>query len=198
MSAGKIILVTGGTRSGKSEFAELYCNKLGREVLYIATAAVFDGEMAKRVEKHRVRRPSCWKTIEEQFDVAAVIQGHGEDDRIILLDCLTFLITNHLLREELPEDEEVYQELEKNIINQITALLRAAREKKSTMVVVSNESGLGLIPPDRLSRKYQELVGLANQYVAREADEVYLVMAGLPIEIKGNGVEIIQKIRGEV
>ncbi len=195
MEKGSLVLVTGGTRSGKSEFAELLTESYDKPVVYIATATVKDAEMEMRVQIHRSRRPGNWRTLEEPLDVSAAIKGYGTNENVVMLDCMTFLITNLMFRQELPEDEVLFKKLEEEILLEISHIVTAAREQGTTLVVVSNESGLGLIPPDRLTRKYQELVGRANQIIAKDADLVYLVVAGLPVEIKKNAQIILNQYR---
>lgn len=191
---GEIILVTGGTRSGKSQFAEALVAGLGKPVVYIATALVKDPEMEMRVKIHRARRPASWLNVEEPFNVADAVRREGKPGNVILLDCLTFLLVNLMFRQELPEHEEEFKAEEERMLRQISEIVAAARETGTTLVVVSNESGLGLIPADRLSRKYQEIVGRANQIMAGAADRVYLVIAGIPVEIKEMGNKILNEI----
>ncbi len=193
---GKLIFVTGGVRSGKSSFAERITSQLGAKVTYVATAQAFDEEMEHRIELHRSRRPADWLTVEEPLNAAGVITEYGSKSDVIMLDCLTMLLSNLMFAEEQRtgrtlEDEfkkgsrkNFQQDFQKRILDEIGAVARAAREAPAHVVVVSNEVGLTLVSDNYLGRQYQELVGLANQIAAGQADEVYLVVAGYPLELK--------------
>ncbi|NLI12677.1 bifunctional adenosylcobinamide kinase/adenosylcobinamide-phosphate guanylyltransferase [Pelotomaculum propionicicum] len=169
---GKLILVLGGSRSGKSEFAEKIAGKLGGRVTYIATAAVNDSEMAERVRLHRTRRPEHWVTVEEEKDVAGVVRK-GCEGEVFLLDCVTVWLTNLMLDSEQQDYimEKVYQ-------------LADSVDNGANLILVSNEVGLGLVPEYPLGRLFRDLAGKANQALAAKADQVYFVVAGLPMEIK--------------
>lgn len=194
MFKGKIVLVTGGVRSGKSRFAEDLTASFGLPVVYIATATVMDSEMEMRVKIHQQRRPESWETVEEPIEVIKAIASKGSPDKVLMIDCLTLWITNLMFRQELPEDEEAFKKIEEEILDMVRRAAETARQINANMVIVSNESGLGLIPPDRLSRKYQEIVGRANETVAKAADEVYLVVSGIPVEIKEMSKKIYDKM----
>jgi len=186
---GKLILVLGGVRSGKSTYAQ----KLAREiaagsgrVAYVATGVACDDEMRARLEQHRRSRPPVWATIEAPTEVAQVIQRAGEEYAVMIVDCLTTLMTNWLAeRGQLEEPTESMVELEKVILGRVEDLVRAAREARATVIVVSNEVGLGVVPSFKAGRVFRDLAGLANQFIAREADEVYVMWAGIPQKIKG-------------
>lgn len=179
MSKGKLILVLGGTRSGKSYFAERMAESLGERVVYLATAAVLDEEMALRVVNHRQRRPDKWQTREESIRVVDQVEGLSGDFDVILLDCLTLWLTNLLLDDTFSGPEkEIY------IVNQVEQLARTCVHSKAHVIIVSNEVGHGLVPDNSLGRAFRDLSGQANQIIAKNADEVYWVVAGLPLEIK--------------
>lgn len=164
------MLVTGGARAGKSRFAQALAQRLGGDgVSFLATAEPLDEEMRERILQHRRERPSAWETLEVPLEVPQALRraGHG----VVLLDCLTLWVSNLLLR-----GREVREEVER--------LLEAARGSGKTLVVVSNEVGMGLVPENPLGRRYRDLLGAANQRLAQEAQEVYLVVAGLPLRLK--------------
>lgn len=199
---GKLIFVTGGTRSGKSTFAEEVTAALGSNITYIATARASDGEMAERIALHRQRRPDNWRTVEEPEQVKAVVEYWGERSDAILLDCLTLHISNLLLAGETEagnsegdtgsvDGRKRAEKLDRYILQAAEQIAAAAKAAKAHVVVVSNEVGLSLVPPYPLGRRYQDIVGRANQIFARDADEAYFVIAGCPLDIKEMG----QKVR---
>ncbi len=187
---GKLILVLGGTRSGKSDFAEQQAVRLEKRVIYIATAAVKDGEMAKRVQKHRARRPASWETVEEEKNVIDVIRK-GQKGDVFLLDCATLWVTNLLLDQCPPfqdvpaswEDVPVSPKKEAWILEQ-AHLLGDSVNNGADLIIVASETGLGLVPENPLARVFRDLAGKVNQILASKADEVYFIIAGLPLKIK--------------
>lgn len=188
---GKLIFVTGGARSGKSCWAEELAAKAGRRVVYLATCVPQDEEMTARVKLHQQRRPAAWLTVEEPLEVAGVISRVAPQAEAILVDCLTLWLTNRLFagRPLLGEADFNLADLDldqlaPDILAQADAMVEAARASRATVVIVSNEIGLGIVPGAPLSRLYRDLLGWVNQRVAARADEVYLVTAGIPIEIK--------------
>ncbi|AGB41644.1 adenosyl cobinamide kinase/adenosyl cobinamide phosphate guanylyltransferase [Halobacteroides halobius DSM 5150] len=183
----RLILVLGGARSGKSSFAEeIVTNLGGLEVTYIATSQPRDKEMKERIKQHQASRPQEWTTIEESREVSQIL-SEIKKGSVVLVDCLTVLISNLLLQnEELNEDEYDFNEQmkEEEIISEIEKIITKIKEKDLTVVLVSNEVGQGLVPPYKLGRVYRDIAGRVNQLVANEADEVYITYAGLPVEIK--------------
>jgi adenosylcobinamide kinase/adenosylcobinamide-phosphate guanylyltransferase len=178
---GKIVLVTGGARSGKSAFAEKYVAALGVPVTYIATAETLDAEMAERVALHRSRRPAAWQTYEAPRAAhEAIARAAGSADAI-LFDCLTIYVANLLLDPAAPATPS---ERHSHIAGEIAKLAAAARKAAATVVFVTNEVGAGIVPDNALAREYRDLAGLANQQLAAAADEVYLVVSGIPVDIK--------------
>lgn len=181
----KIILVTGGARSGKSEFAEQLTQKLGGEnpsLAYIATACIYDEEMRQRVKLHQARRADAWHTFEAPaFAYKAIEQAAASVD-VILFDCLTLYVTNLLLAEDHPQEDAEHLA---SILTEIDRLIAAAKQCGKTVIFVTNEVGAGIVPENALARKYRDWAGWVNQKVAGAADEVYFVVCGLPVEIKG-------------
>ncbi|MBR6343908.1 MAG: bifunctional adenosylcobinamide kinase/adenosylcobinamide-phosphate guanylyltransferase [Selenomonadaceae bacterium] len=178
---GKIVLVTGGARSGKSRFAESYAAKHGKHVAYIATAQVYDEEMAYRVKLHQRRRPKEWQTFEAPFHAERTLEEAGREHDMILFDCLTLYISNLICAMPTLEDfDRNYQVVRE----QVELLIAQARKNQGTSVFVTNEVGAGIVPENHLSREYRDLAGISNQLMARAAEEVYLVACGLPVNIK--------------
>ena len=181
-----LILVTGGARAGKSTFAERLARQFGgdRDVCFVATAEQGDDEMRARIAAHRAARPSWWRTIEAPRGVVAALDGLADPltVRVVLLDCLTLLVSNVLLAQPRPAEtvEGVWPAVEA----EVDALIRFAGRTAVTTVVVSNEVGLGIVPDNRLARVYRDLLGRANQRLAAQAAFVYLVVSGIPFEIK--------------
>lgn len=165
-----LVLITGGARAGKSRFAQAQALALGQaQVSFIATAEPLDGEMRQRIAKHRAERPPTWETLEAPLEVPQALQEarHG----VVLLDCLTLWVSNLMLAglEVLPALEH---------------LLAVRAQTGKTLLVVSNEVGLGVVPENPLARRYRDLLGAANTRVAQEAHRVYLLVAGIPVQIK--------------
>jgi len=180
--SGKIILITGGARSGKSAFAEQYAARQGKKVAYIATAQIYDSEMELRVELHRKRRPENWQTFEAPYDADKIISAIPGLDHVILFDCLTLYTSNLLLDSNHPQDKYSY------IMDKIDQLLASAHTSQASLVFVTNEVGMGIVPDNSLARQYRDIAGMVNQKVAACADEVYLVVSGLAVELKSIAV----------
>lgn len=180
---GKLSLVLGGSRSGKSQFAEEIATRSDKRVTYIATAAIFDEEMAARVKLHRERRAKDWLTIEEERNVLEVLNQGGEGD-IFLLDCATVWLSNLLFYQQSLAPNTPAQAIEKQLMAMVTDLTETTKSGLD-LIVVSNEIGLGVVPEHYLGRLFRDLAGKANQLLATRADSVYLVVAGIPMEIKG-------------
>lgn len=178
-------LVTGGIKSGKSSFAEKLASQLGNDVIYIATALVGDQEMERKVQIHRNRRPADWHTIEEPYNIKEALQEYGSKHKVILIDCLTMLISNHIFREEGHECTDVSEATINKIIQEMKLASLAAKSAECHVIVVTNEVGFSLVSENRLGRKFQELVGKVNQLFAHAADSVYLLVSGCPVKVKG-------------
>ena len=190
---GKLTLLLGGARSGKSTFAENRASEIGGEnVLYVATSESKDEEMKERVVKHKADRSSAWETVEAPRNVAQAIRQVRSDAPVILLDCMTFLVANHLMDAAAPEDDPFDDpsadpfdaKIEAAVIAEVEALVAYAQEEDVELLVVSNEVGLGLVPPYELGRAYRDILGRANQILAHHADEVQLLVAGIPMRVK--------------
>jgi adenosylcobinamide kinase/adenosylcobinamide-phosphate guanylyltransferase len=184
-----LTLVLGGARSGKSTYAEALASRLGRRVLYVATAEALDDEMRARVAAHRAARPPEWATLEVPLGVGAALQASPEAARadVILLDCLTLLVSNVLLA--AGDDAAAGADVKAGatlaqIRAEVDALLAAHRRLGAHLIVVSNEVGLGLVPAYPLGRTYRDGLGWANQTLARVADRAILMVAGLPLDLK--------------
>jgi len=155
---------------------------LSKRVLYVATATAGDEEMAERIARHRAERPSHWRTLEAPMEVGRALGEVIGDAEVVLLDCLTLLVSN--LTMELGEGvkEEV---LEQRVEAELEAILVACRARGATLIVVSNEVGMGLVPPYPMGRVYRDVLGKANQWLAARAGRVVLMVAGIPVEVKG-------------
>ncbi|MFO7815451.1 MAG: bifunctional adenosylcobinamide kinase/adenosylcobinamide-phosphate guanylyltransferase [Halanaerobiales bacterium] len=181
----KVILVLGGARSGKSTFAEKLAKKIGgSNVTYIATAEALDQEMEERIAHHKSQRPMEWETIEAPTDIYQAIRGI-ENSRTVLIDCLTLYLSNRLLKEKPEGDFDLQRivKVEEDIIEKIKIILTYAREREIDLIIVSNEVGQGLVPSYELGRVFRDISGRANQYISSKADEVYLTIAGLPLDL---------------
>ncbi|MEO9900340.1 bifunctional adenosylcobinamide kinase/adenosylcobinamide-phosphate guanylyltransferase [Nisaea sp.] len=171
-SSRSVTLVLGGARSGKSRYAETICRQNGRALIYVATAEAHDDEMKARIAKHRADRAADgWRTIEEPKDLAAILKGEAAPGRVLLVDCLTLWLTNHLLA-----DADVDAEIER--------LCVAVSASSADLVLVANEVGFGIVPENKLARVFRDHAGRLNQRIAEIADRVTLVVAGLPVQVK--------------
>lgn len=183
---GKLILFLGGARSGKSSLAEQMSHEIGGEsVLYVATAQALDEEMVDRIEKHQVSRPQAWGTLEEPKHVAAALRREYQGEKVVMLDCMTLLVTNLLPSGVGFEQVEVdVDEYEKVVMQQVGELLSFIRETDVTFLLVSNEVGMGLVPAYELGRAYRDILGRVNKTLAEAAAEVHFLVAGIPMRIK--------------
>jgi adenosylcobinamide kinase/adenosylcobinamide-phosphate guanylyltransferase len=171
----KIILVTGGCRSGKSRFALDYANQHFSKKLYLATCEALDEEMAQRIAHHKKTRGPEWRTIEEPTEIVDKIRRYGDEVEVILLDCITLWLSNLLMRRK--DDSEIMKE--------ISFLIDTIREKQTSLIFVSNEVGLGIVPADPLSRRFRDLSGMTNQKIAEAANTAIFMVSGIPIFLKG-------------
>ncbi len=180
----RLILVLGGARSGKSSLAEDLAMRLGGRVLYVATAEARDAEMASRIAHHQSRRPEGWSTLEAPREVGRTLAAAAADADVVLLDCLTLLLSNLMLDLGDDPDEEVASA---RLDSEIDSLLAAYERSRWSLILVSNEVGWGLVPPYPLGRVYRDVLGRAHQRLAAQADHVYLVIAGIPLDLKRLG-----------
>lgn len=184
MDQGKIILITGGSRSGKSEYAEDILKEYNK-ILYIATAIITDEEMQDRIKKHRERRGERYVTYEGYKELDKILGSFEEE--YVLLDCVTTMVTNLMFDKNIDFDKISMDEADKlqtDISKEFDKLIKAARKLNKTLVMVTNEVGSGLVPEYRLSRIFRDAAGTINQNIAKLSDEVYLVACGLPIKLK--------------
>jgi adenosylcobinamide kinase/adenosylcobinamide-phosphate guanylyltransferase len=181
---GKIVFVLGGARSGKSAWAEeraLERERAGASVVYLATCEhrPEDVEMSDRIARHRSHRPSTWRTTEEAYEIEEQASALVAGD-VMLVDCLSLWVSNLLL--ETPEQGEVGTA--EAVLGRVRKFLHAARRSLGDVILVSNETGCGVVPPSRLGRLYRDILGWANQEAAKVADEVWFLVAGLPQRLK--------------
>lgn len=185
---GKITFITGGARSGKSSFAESLLREKD-DVLYIATALPFDNEMEERIKTHRKERNRKWKTVEAYQDLERVIGNEASDCGYLLLDCLTIMVSNLMVINNINwerADAETAGKKEKMIESEVKMLIEGALNFPGESIIVSNEIGMGIVPPTTLGRYFRDIAGRANQFVASIANEVYLLFSGIPLKIKGD------------
>ena len=186
--ASQLVLVLGGVRSGKSSFAEALAGDLaqksmGQKVLYVATGVGIDAEMVERIRRHRESRSSDWSTLEEPLELGErlaehVVEGHPFGG--VLIDSLDVWVANLILEHE----QEIKETAEARIEDAAEKLLEVIQKSSTPFILVSSEVGNSLVPPDPLGRQFQDIMGLVNQRVAAAADQVYLVVAGIPTVIK--------------
>ncbi|HZT08206.1 MAG TPA: bifunctional adenosylcobinamide kinase/adenosylcobinamide-phosphate guanylyltransferase [Chloroflexota bacterium] len=193
----RVVLVLGGARSGKSAYAQRLAQR-SPPVLFVATATPGDAEMRVRIEAHRSARPSTWTTLEAPLSLAHAISARGIVRGTVLVDCLTLLVSNHLMagtrgadaepgdREHLPNDVRVEEmvDVSSRIQSEIHELLRVTARAKANLVAVSDEVGMGIVPSYQSGRVFRDLLGMANQQLAGVADSVYLMVAGIPVDLK--------------
>lgn len=177
----KTTLILGGARSGKSTLAQELATKAGGEVLFVATAEALDEDMKDRIEAHQRSRSPEWRTLEVATHVGkAITRNVGAADTIII-DCITLLVSNAFEANRGETDADV---LEKAVTDEIQELIGCTRQVEAWFIIVSNEVGLGIVPADRTSRIYRDLLGKTNRMLAECADEVYLLVAGIPVTLK--------------
>lgn len=170
-----VTLVLGGVRSGKSRFA-LQLAARARDVVFVATAQASDAEMRAKIERHQRERPAHWRTVEEPLDLAGVISGCSAACELMVIDCLTLFAANLM---------EAYGEEVAALDDRITQLCRAIQLAECALVLVSNEVGSGIVPAYPAGRRFRDVLGEINQRIAAQADRVVLMVAGLPLAMKG-------------
>lgn len=185
---GKIILITGGARSGKSTFAEVQVKTHKLQTAYVATAVAFDDSMKNRIKKHIDQRPEFWTTFEQPTQVHEIIETINQKHKVMLLDCITVLLTNTLFQNDVDWDtitEEKIDIIEEKIQSDLNKLVKKMQESDLTSYLVTNEIGSGIVPENKLARIFRDIAGRGNQYLASVSDEVYYVVSGIPMKIKG-------------
>ncbi len=171
-AAGGVTLVLGGARSGKSAYAEWLVENSGLKPVYLATGRAFDGEMEERIASHRQRRGDIWQTIEEPFDLSGVLEDLSGNGQAVLVDCLTLWLTNLMLDQ-------------RDIGGETGRFCHSLNTYNGTVVLVSNEVGLGIVPENDMARAFRDHAGRLHQHIASLAETVWFVAAGLPLKMKG-------------
>jgi adenosylcobinamide kinase / adenosylcobinamide-phosphate guanylyltransferase len=182
---GTLTLVLGGVRSGKSRFAEELAIKLGGDdVLFVATAENRDGEMDHRIQKHKESRPDNWITLEQPLNVGQAILEREESSRVILIDCLTILVSNVLCQDpDLVLTPKSIELIHRQLMSEIDQIIEVARVKRSHVIIVSGEVGLGIVPEHPLGRAFRDLLGWANQSLAKHANATYMMISGCAVPL---------------
>jgi len=179
------ILIIGGARSGKSSFAQELAINLGGPILFVATAEAKDEEMRRRIETHKRLRPTLWNTLESATSVGSQIGKNIGQARVVIVDCVTLLVNNVLCQHMNGADEKIDTEvIEQQVTDEITQLIDCMNNSEASFIVVTNEVGMGLIPTSAMARLYRDLLGKANRMLGQHADRVYLMVAGLPLQVK--------------
>jgi adenosylcobinamide kinase / adenosylcobinamide-phosphate guanylyltransferase len=168
---GELTVLIGGARSGKSRLALERAQALPGELVYVATGEALDTEMSERIARHRAERGARWRTVEEPLDLAGAIARESSGGNVLVVDCLTLWLSNLIFRE-------------RDVGAATTSLLEALARRRGTVLLVSNEVGMGIVPENALARRFRDEAGRLNQAVARVADEVVLVCAGLALRMK--------------
>lgn len=171
ISGGEVILFLGGARSGKSRIAQEQAERLGGELVYMATGQALDDEMADRIGRHRADRGPRWRTVECPIDLDGAVVAEGRAGRVLLVDCLTLWLSNLMFAD-------------RDIEAASASLVAALAASPSTIMLVSNEVGCGIVPENALARRFRDEAGRLNQRVAAAADSVFLVAAGLTLKMK--------------
>jgi len=179
------ILIIGGARSGKSYFAQELAQKLGKPVLFVATAVAGDEEMRQRIEEHQRARPAVWSTLEVTAHVGNQISQKIGEAQVVIVDCITLLVNNIFSQYNDQTSEQIDTSLiEEKVTSEISELVECINHLDASFIIVTNEVGTGLVPANKMGRLYRDLLGKVNQLLAQGADEVYLMVAGLPVLIK--------------
>lgn len=166
-----LLFVLGGARSGKSRYALSRAEALSGDLVFVATAQALDNEMDSRIARHREERGPRWRTIEEPFDLAAVVRSEAGRNRVLLIDCLTLWASNLMLAD-------------RDMDAATGALVAALSDAQGPVILVANEVGLGIVPDNALARRFRDVAGIVNQAVAACVDEAMFMAAGLPMRLK--------------
>ena len=170
----KIIFITGGARSGKSRLAESIARNFGAPLCYIATGQSNDTEMAERITEHRDRRGAIWQTFEEPLELVHAISARNGQYGAMLVDCITLWLSNLLFLHNEPG----------TVLREVRVLAESFPHLETTLILVSNEVGMGIVPENALARTFRDLAGKANEILAEAADEVHVVFSGIPLRLK--------------
>jgi adenosylcobinamide kinase / adenosylcobinamide-phosphate guanylyltransferase len=166
-----LVLLVGGARSGKSRLALERAQALPGELVYVATGEALDAEMSDRIARHRAERGPRWRTVEAPLDLSGAITRESRETNVLVVDCLTLWLSNVILGE-------------RDVEATTTSLIEALTSRRGTVLLVSNEVGMGIVPENALARRFRDEAGRLNQAVAQVADEVLLVCAGLALQMK--------------
>lgn len=181
----RTILLTGGARSGKSQHAQDLASTSGKKVLFVATAEAGDDEMRQRILAHQQSRPPEWGTLEAPSNVATAIMKSAGGTELIIVDCITMLVNNVFGKyADYTSGKVDAAKIEKEVTREIDDLAACFDRLDADFIVVTNEVGLGLVPANPIDRMYRDLLGKANRILAGHADEVYLMVSGLPLRVK--------------
>lgn len=187
----QIILCSGGARSGKSEFAERLALATEGPKAYVATGQAFDEEMVDRIKKHQERRGKIWNNFEVPLHLADEWENISQSADVILIDCLTMFTTNHMMAYGSIRGQEDANRLEQTILSELDTLLDSIQScEGKTVIFVTNEIGLGIVPDNKLARYFRDIAGRVNRAVASVADKLYLTISGVTIELKSQEVHI--------
>lgn len=187
----QIILCSGGARSGKSEFAERLALATAGRKAYVATGQAFDEEMIDRIKKHQERRGEIWNNFEVPLHLAKEWQNISQTADVILIDCLTMFTTNHMMAHGSIQGQQDANQLEATVLTELETLLDSIKScEGKTVIFVTNEIGLGIVPDNKLARYFRDIAGRVNRTVAMAADKLFLTISGVTIELKSQEVHI--------
>lgn len=183
--SSRCILVTGGARSGKSHYAQEAAQGLRGHVLFVATAEPGDEEMKERIEQHKRARPQSWETLEVTSEVGRHTTKTIKGAKVVIVDCITLLINNLFTRYLGNNESDVDASLlDEKITDEIHELINCMDQVSATFIIVTNEVGLGIVPDNKVARLYRDLLGKVNQLLAERAEQVYLMVSGIPLPLK--------------
>jgi adenosylcobinamide kinase / adenosylcobinamide-phosphate guanylyltransferase len=191
-----LTLIIGGARSGKSDLALRMAAASGRDVLFVATMRPADDETHARVEAHRRERPARWRTVEEPLDVGGAVAAHARPGDFVLIDCLTLWLSNMLLvafGDDADPPHARTQSATQDALARVSTLLDRARAFDGDVTLVSNEVGQGVVPAHALGRVFRDALGAANRLIAADADRVYLVVAGVALDLRALGAAPVEQ-----
>jgi adenosylcobinamide kinase/adenosylcobinamide-phosphate guanylyltransferase len=183
-------LILGGARSGKSDWAVHLAQQSGRPVVYVATASPGDPDMAERIAAHRAARPPSWRTVEAPLDLDVALRENARAGDLALIDCLTLWVSNVVLQRTAGASEPdglppgLWRDVEAQLLIGVNEVVGRAQERGVSLVLVSNEVGMGIVPSFELGRGYRDVLGRVNRAVAARADAVVLMIAGLPVDLR--------------